>query len=178
MPAPMSTPTATAIGVSNKLTTNPAIPPANASPAVSSGPANNGESTKLRMPPSRAEINAQINAKINGFTKSPCRPIPRKKATGWVTRAVTVLTKLPTGSWRLNSPPGLPAGPRGVPRAGPPVSPPYSGRDSSSDLPPLLPVLKSIRLSSLRAFGNRRLAASGHTCNTASASALALFELL
>jgi hypothetical protein len=38
--------------------------------------------------------------------------------------------------------------------------------------------LKSIRLSSPKAFVNRRLAASGHTCNTASASTLALFELL
>ena len=171
----MSTPTATAIGVSNRLIKSPATPPAKASPAVSSGPAKNGESTKLIMPPSRAEIRAQINAKINGFTKSPCRAIPRKKLVGLRSTPRAVLTKLPTGSWRLNSPLGLPAGPRGGPPVVPPPSPPYGGRDSSSGLPLLLPVLKSIRLSFLRAFVIRRLAAYEYACNTASASLPSLF---
>jgi hypothetical protein len=83
--------------------------------------------------------------------------MPRKKPTEFSNTLRIVLTKLPTGSERANSPPGPPVGPP----PGPPAelgedrgdSPPNSGLDGSLDFwPPEPPVLKSMRLSSLPRF--------------------------
>ncbi len=150
MPAHMRRMITVDIGVRIRLTKKSPTPPANASP-VSPGSAKSGAQISPRIQLSRAEIRAQITAKPAGFKMSLRHAMLRKKAPGWVTTATTVLVKLPTGSDKLNSPPRLPTGPhRGPPRGCLPASPPDSGLDSSPGLPEPLPVLKSIRFSSLK----------------------------